>query len=217
MGGRRSGDKANDVTLSHERLLWAAGYARVAGVDEVGLGPWAGPVVAAAAVFPPGTAPIPGVDDSKKLAPEQREALDRQIRAAADVSIGLVEVEELDALGVHAAGLEAMRRAVTGLAEPAEFVIVDARTVPGVEVRQAAFVRADAFVFSVASASIVAKVHRDCIMREMESRYPGYGFSRHMGYGTAAHTAALERLGPCAIHRRSFAPIRRHLEAAKSA
>jgi ribonuclease HII len=220
MGRRRGGTEKNtpnDVALSHERLLWAAGYEGVAGVDEVGLGPWAGPVVAAAVVFPPHADPIWGIDDSKKLAAPQRETLGEKIRAVAVVSIGLVDVGDIDSGGVHRAGLEAMRRAVEGLRPEAEFLIVDAREVPEVKIRQAAFVRADSFVYSVAAASIVAKVHRDAIMRDMERRYPGYGFDKHMGYGTAAHTAALESLGPCAIHRRSFAPVRRLLETVKSA
>jgi ribonuclease HII len=205
------GDQApRDHTLSLEALLWDLGYARVAGVDEVGLGPWAGPVVAAAVVFPPRTQVIPGVDDSKKLTPARREALAEGIRATAvGVALGIVEVAELDALGVHAAGLEAMRRAVHGLGEGADYLLVDARRVPDVAMGQTSFVRADTFIYSVAAASIVAKVYRDGLMADMDTRFPGYGFGQHMGYGTAAHLEALERLGPCEIHRRSFAPVRR--------
>jgi len=206
-------DAPRDHTLSLETLLWDLGYARVAGVDEVGLGPWAGPVVAAAVVFPPRTRLIPGVDDSKKLTPARREALAAEIRSsAAGVALGIVEVAELDALGVHDAGLEAMRRAVRGLAAGPDYLLVDARRVPDVEMGQTSFVRADAFIYSVAAASIVAKVYRDALMLEMDARFPGYGFGQHMGYGTAAHLEALERLGPCEIHRRSFAPVRRVLE-----
>ena len=203
-------DAPRDHTLSLETLLWDLGYGRVAGVDEVGLGPWAGPVVAAAVVFPMRTRVIPGIDDSKKLTPARREALAAEIRAAAaGVSLGIVEVSELDALGVHDAGLEAMRRAVERLGPGPDYLLVDARRVPAVGMGQTSFVRGDAFIYSVAAASIVAKVYRDRLMAEMDGRFPGYGFGQHMGYGTAAHLEALERLGPCEIHRRSFAPVQR--------
>jgi ribonuclease HII len=208
-GGRAQVDSA---TLSHERVLWDAGIVRVAGVDEVGLGPWAGPVVAAAVIFPRGGRIIAGIDDSKKLTPGKRAQLAHEIRLhAADVSLGVVEVEEVDERGVHHAGLEAMRRAVTGLAPAADHLLVDARHIPDVEVPQSAFVRADAFIYSVAAASIVAKVHRDAIMCDLDGEFPGYGFARHMGYGTASHLAALRALGPCRVHRRSFSPVRRAL------
>ena len=206
----KNADGPRDHTLSLETLLWDLGYARVAGVDEVGLGPWAGPVVAAAVVFPPRTRVIPGVDDSKKLTPARREELAVAIRGcAAGVALGTVEVAELDAIGVHNAGLEAMRRAVTALGPAPHYLLVDARCVPDVAMGQTSYVRADAFIYSVAAASIVAKVYRDALMLEMDGRFPNYGFGQHMGYGTAAHLAALERLGPCEIHRRSFAPVRR--------
>jgi ribonuclease HII len=213
----KSDDAPRDHTLSLETLLWDLGYARVAGVDEVGLGPWAGPVVAAAVVFPARTRVIPGVDDSKKLTPTRRQELAVAIRdCAAGVALGTVEVGELDAIGVHDAGLEAMRRAVTGLGPAADYLLVDARRVPNVAMGQTSFVRADAFIYSVAAASIVAKVYRDALMLEMDGRFPGYGFGQHMGYGTAAHLAALERLGPCEIHRRSFAPVRRVVAGERS-
>jgi ribonuclease HII len=200
--------------LRLERLLWDLDYVAVAGVDEVGLGPLAGPVVAAAVVFPRGCAPIEGVDDSKKLSARRRENLDAVIRErAAAMSLGVVEVDEVDGLGVHEAGLEAMRRAVVGLSPAADFLLVDARRVPRVSTRQSAYVKGDSFIFSVAAASIVAKVYRDGIMRAMETRFPGYGFGQHMGYGTASHMTALECLGPCPIHRRSFEPVRRLLGA----
>jgi len=206
----KGNEARRDYTLSLETLLWDLGYERVAGVDEVGLGPWAGPVVAAAVVFPPRARILSGVDDSKKLTPARREALAAVIReAAAELALGVVEVAELDDLGVHDAGLEAMRRAVTRLRAAPDYLLVDARRVPDVEVGQTSFVRADAFIYSVAAASIVAKVYRDALMVEMDARFPGYGFGQHMGYGTAAHLEALERLGPCEIHRRSFAPVQR--------
>lgn len=204
---------ARDHTLSLETLLWDLGYMRVGGVDEVGLGPWAGPVVAAAVVFPPGTSVIGGVDDSKKVTPARREVLALEIRErAAAWGIGVVEVPEVDAIGVHNAGLEAMMRAVRALDAPPDYLLVDARRVPNVEMGQTSFVRGDAFIYCVAAASIVAKVHRDALMLEMDARFPGYGFGQHMGYGTATHLEALERLGPCDIHRHSFAPVRRVLD-----
>jgi ribonuclease HII len=177
----------------------------------------AGPVVAAAVVFAPSRErPLP-VADSKKLTASRREALDGAVRERAlAVSLGQVEVEELDRIGVYAAGLEAMRRAVVGLSESGcetDYLLVDARTVPDVDVRQMAYTKADAFIYSVAAASIVAKVHRDSLMRDLDEEFPGYGFGRHMGYGTAAHLDALDRLGPCRVHRRSFDPVRRLLDA----
>jgi len=200
--------------LALERLLWDLGCLHVAGVDEVGIGPLAGPVVAAAVVFPSSLESVLPVADSKKLSAGRREDLNEQIGSTASgLAIGVVEVNELDAMGVHAAGLEAMRRAVQQLAE-VDYLLVDARTVPDVDVRQMAYVKADSFVYSVAAASIVAKVHRDGLMKGFDGEYPGYGFGRHMGYGTAAHMEALDRLGPCPIHRRSFEPIRRRLAAA---
>lgn len=198
--------------LRLERLLWDVGFDRVAGVDEVGLGPLAGPVVAAAVIFAREARPVAGVDDSKKLAPNRRQELNSAIRATcAAVSCGVVDVQELDEMGVHKAGLEAMRRAVSGLSPSADYLLVDARRVPDVAVGQSCYIRGDSFIYSVAAASIVAKVYRDALMRNMETRFPGYGFGQHMGYGTAVHIAALERLGPCPIHRRSFKPVRRVL------
>ena len=209
---KRGGGDAQ-AWLRLERLLWDLGFTSVAGVDEVGLGPLAGPVVAAAVVFPPGSEPL-DVADSKTLSPARREALDVAIRdRAAALAVGVVGVADLDEMGVHEAGVEAMRRAVTSLDPPADYLLVDARRVPGVDVGQSAYVKGDSFIHGVAAASIVAKVYRDRIMVKMDRRYPGYGFSRHMGYGTAAHMNALGRLGPCEIHRRSFAPVRRSAEA----
>jgi ribonuclease HII len=201
-----------EAMIRLEHLLWDLGFRLVAGVDEAGLGPLAGPVVAGAVVFPADASPIPGVDDSKKLTASRRDELDRAIRdGCLAAACGIVEVEEIDRIGVHNAGLEAMRRAVEGLAVAPEYLLVDARRVPGVAMGQSSYIKADSFIYSVSAASILAKVHRDRLMREMEVRFPGYGFGQHMGYGTTAHMAALERLGPCPIHRRSFEPVRRLL------
>lgn len=196
------------VLLRTERALWATGITRVAGVDEVGVGPLAGPLVAAAVVVPP-TMRLRGVDDSKRLRPALREELAGRIRAEAlAVSLGVVDVEEIDRLNVYRATLEAMRRAVAGLAVVPEHVVVDARTIPGIDLPQTAIVRGDSRSFAVAAASIVAKVARDEMMRDLDRDYPDYGFADNAGYGTAAHLAALARQGPCPAHRRSFAPVR---------
>lgn len=189
------------------RRLVREGARHVAGVDEVGMGPLAGPIVAGAVVF--GSRPeLPGLDDSKKLSREARERLDREIRAQA-VALSIAEVwpEEIERLNVYRAGLEAMRRAVAGLASTPDHLLVDARTIPGVRPPQTALVHGDALDGSIAAAAIVAKVHRDALMRKLGERHPGYGFERHMGYATVDHLAALRRLGPAPVHRRSFAPV----------
>jgi ribonuclease HII len=200
-----------------ERLLWDTGYYHVAGVDEVGVGPLAGPLVAAAVVYPPGSQPL-AVADSKVLSAARRVQLDGQIRAGAEsIGIGRVEVARLDEIGVYKAGLEAMRLAVEQLLPLADYLLVDARRIPGVEQGQSAYKKGDTFIYSVASASIVAKVYRDALMLDAGKRFPGYGFERHMGYGTAEHMAALAELGPCRIHRRSFEPVRKALAGVATA
>ena len=207
---RRKRPASNDSALSHERLLWDLGFASVAGVDEVGLGPLAGPVVAAAVVFPPRCNALDGVDDSKKLTPTKREELSARVReCAAAITLGVVDVGEVDRMGVYEAGLEAMRRAVTALMPAADYLLVDARRVPAIETRQSSYIRGDAIIYSIGAASIVAKVYRDGLMRAFDADFPGYGFADHMGYGTANHLEALSRLGPCELHRRSFEPVRR--------
>ena len=193
--------------LRHERALWAQGLTRVAGVDEVGVGPLAGPLVAAAVILPPECA-VRGIDDSKKVPPARREALRVEIEACAiAVAIGIVEVGDVDRLNTYWASIEAMRRAVAALPVAPQQVLIDARHIPGLAVPQVALVKGDARSYSIAAASIIAKVRRDAMMTALEERYPGYGFARHMGYGTAEHLAALARLGPCPAHRRSFQPV----------
>jgi ribonuclease HII len=189
------------------RSLQRTGLRFVAGVDEVGMGPLAGPVVAAAVILPD-RVDLPGLDDSKRLDRQQRETLAAAVREQAlALHVGEVAVEEIDRLNIYRAGLEAMRRAVLGLAPAPDHVLVDARTIPGVAPPQTALVGGDGRDGSVAAASIVAKVHRDALMRELDARHPGYGFARHKGYATRAHLHALRRLGPCPIHRRSFSPV----------
>lgn len=203
-------------TLEVERRLWGAGSSLVAGVDEVGMGPLAGPVVAAAAVFPrptpdraaegglPATFPA-GVRDSKTLTPKARERLEPAIRAAAaGIGIGVVEVGEIDRLNIYQAGLKAMRLAVARLPTPPDHVLLDGRRLPDYPSPQTAFPKGDRDVYSIAAASIVAKTYRDRLMIELDRRYPEYGFARHKGYATVAHREALRRCGPCPAHRRSF-------------
>lgn len=200
-----------------EEELRAAGIERIAGVDEVGMGPLAGPVVAAAVVLPADFRPS-GLDDSKRLSRAARERLDREIRAAAiDWAIGSVEADEIDRIDIHRAGLLAMRRALEGLRRTPQLALVDARHVPGIELPQRAFIGGDARVGSIAAASIVAKVWRDARMCELDRRHPGYGFARNAGYGTAEHLRALDALGPTGVHRRSFAPVRAALRAGGAA
>jgi len=192
--------------LTSEQALWQEGHRHVAGVDEVGVGPLAGPVVAAAVVFPPGLG-LKGVDDSKRLLPERRLELAETIRLRATCwSVASVEADEIDRLNVYRAALEAMRRAVCGLSTCPDYVLVDARTIPDIPHRQRAIVDGDALCHAIAAASILAKCARDAIMVAHETSFPGYGFAAHKGYATAEHKEALRRLGPCLIHRRSFTP-----------
>jgi ribonuclease HII len=187
--------------------LYVQGFKAIAGVDEVGVGPLAGPVVAAAVILPE-EVNLPLVNDSKKLKPAQREKLSFAIHEQAiAVSIGSVSPEEIDSRNIFQASLEAMRRAVEGLNPAPDYCLVDARTIPRVTVPQQGLIHGDAIDASIASASIVAKVFRDRLMQDFDVQYPGYGFGRHMGYGTAQHLEALERLGASPIHRRSFGPV----------
>ncbi|HEX2484300.1 MAG TPA: ribonuclease HII [Myxococcota bacterium] len=189
------------------RALFRDGARAVAGVDEVGMGPLAGPVVACAVVLPE-RVHLPGLDDSKRLVSAERERLAAAIRASA-VSVGVAEVwpEEIDRRNIYRAGLEAMRRAVAALAVAPDHVLVDARTIPDLAVAQTALVGGDARDGSIAAASIVAKVHRDALMLQLDAEYPGYGFAQHKGYATASHLRILRRRGPSPIHRRSFTPV----------
>ncbi len=194
--------------LLWERRLWAQGLRLVAGCDEVGVGPLAGPVVAAAVVIPPDPQ-LSGIDDSKSLTARQRERLACALQEhALGIGVGVVEPEEVDRINVLGAALEAMRRAVNALPIRPEHLLVDARTVPGIDIPQTPIVDGDAKSYAVAAASIVAKVRRDTLMRQWHQRYPHYGFDRNVGYGTPEHLEALARYGPCPLHRRSFAPVR---------
>jgi ribonuclease HII len=190
-----------------ELVLWKSGVRDIAGVDEVGIGPLAGPVVAAAVVFPPQT-DIAGVDDSKRLDAATRAHLALTIRAkASGIGIGMASVAEIDRINIYHAGLLAMRRAVEALPRPPQHVLVDARTVPGVDVPQNKFDKGDGINFTIAAASIIAKTERDGMMEALDREHPGYGFATHKGYGTPEHREALLRLGPSAVHRMSFPVI----------
>jgi ribonuclease HII len=192
----------------YERMAGAMGYQVVAGVDEVGMGPLAGPVVGGAVVLPVGVR-MPGLDDSKLLTPAERERLDTLIRRrAVAVSVCAVDHTQVDRLGLQRARHLATAGAVAGLAVPAEYLLVDAWDVPDAPLPQMAVVRGDRTCASIMAASIVAKVARDSAMVDYDHLYPGYGFAEHKGYATPAHRAAIRRLGPSPIHRTSWAPFR---------
>jgi ribonuclease HII len=199
--------------LEFETPLWAAGLERIAGVDEAGVGPLAGPVVAAAVILPRGLRPR-GLDDSKQLDEPARDRLAAELKAGAVAwGVGVASHHEVDSLNVYQAGLLAMRRAVEALSPAPQHLLVDARRVPGVPWPQQGIVKGDARSLSIAAASVIAKTTRDALMVEAEARFPGYGFARHKGYGSPEHLEALKRLGPCELHRRSFAPVREALGA----
>ena len=184
------------------------GFSVVAGLDEVGLGPLAGPAVAGAVVLRVGDR-LPGLNDSKQLKADERERLDRVIRRRAVAwAVGSVGPEEIDRRGLTHARQEAMRVAVGGLGVSAEYLLVDAWDVPDLPLPQLCVVKGDSTCASIMAASIVAKVYRDRLMIEYDRQYPGYGFAGHKGYATPSHKRALRELGPSPIHRMSWAPIR---------
>lgn len=194
--------------LQFESALWAEGVVHVAGVDEAGMSPLAGPVAAAAVIFAPGSR-IPGVDDSKKLDAATRDRLAVEIKARAVAwSVAFAEVEEIDRINIYWAGLLAMRRAVEGLSVAPQHILLDARRLKELETPQQAIVNGDAKSLTIAAASILAKTARDALMCKLHAQYPGYGFSKHKGYPVRDHYGALQRLGASPVHRRSFAPVR---------
>jgi ribonuclease HII len=194
--------------MRHERELRLSGFRRIAGIDEVGRGCLAGPVVAAAVILPDRHR-IKGIRDSKVLPRARREALYELILDRAEgVGVGCVEVEVIDRINILQATKLAMREALERLPEPPDHLLIDALSLRDVELPQRPIIDGDAISASIAAASIVAKVTRDRICDEIDRRFPGYGFARNKGYGTRRHVDALLREGPCAWHRRSFAPIR---------
>ncbi len=193
-------------TFSRESELIAQGFT-VCGVDEAGRGPWAGPVVAAAVILDPGSIPA-GLNDSKKLTEAKREALFTPIMQAASVGVGIISAARIDDLNILKATYAAMAGAVAALPRPATIALIDGNRAPPLTCRCETIVGGDAKSLSIAAASIIAKVTRDRLLHDLDRQYPDYGFAAHKGYGTAAHAAALQRLGPCPEHRKSFAPIR---------
>ena len=198
--------------LHFERLARGNNYVAVAGVDEAGRGPLAGPVVAAAVILPEHF-DLPGLTDSKKLSPAKRTTLFPLIRSQARaVGLGVVSAQEIDEINILQATLKAMRLAVGRLKIPADFLLVDGITPIPLSLPQKTLKKGDSRSLSVAAASVVAKVVRDRMMVGYERRIPGYGFAGHKGYGSADHLAAIARLGPSLQHRRSFGGVREHLE-----
>ena len=194
--------------LRYENLLWSTGVVHVAGVDEAGMSPIAGPVSAAAVIFAPGVR-IPGVNDSKKLDAASRDRLAVAIKETAIAwSVGFAEVEEIDTINIYWAGLLAMRRAVEGLSCTPEHILIDARRLKELAIPQQPIVKGDSKSLTIAAASILAKTARDALMCRLDVRYPGYGFAKHKGYPVREHLLALGTLGASAVHRRSFAPVR---------
>jgi ribonuclease HII len=194
-----------------ERKALKEGFVAIAGVDEAGCAPLAGPVVAAAVILDPKRTPR-GINDSKKLTPEAREDLYGAITGRAQWAVGIADVARIDTDNILNARLWAMARAVEALGLAPDLVLVDGNRAPGIACRCRTVIGGDGISLSIAAASIIAKVTRDRLMRALDADCPGYGFARHKGYGTPAHQAALARLGPSPHHRRSFAPVRLLLE-----
>ncbi len=184
----------------------------VAGIDEAGRGPWAGPVVAAAVILNPGAIPE-GLDDSKVLSERERERLFAAITASAQVGVGVTDVTAIDAMNILAATFQAMQTAIAALETMPRLALVDGNRAPALPCATRCLVKGDARSPAIAAASIIAKVTRDRIMAELDKAHPGYGWDRNKGYGTKAHATALEALGPTAQHRRSFKPVARVIEA----
>jgi ribonuclease HII len=203
--------------LTFEQDLWSSGLRYAAGLDEAGRGAWAGPVAAAAVILPVAVLPaanglmerLAGVRDSKQMSPRARAFWAGEIRAAAaGWGIGFASHAEIDALGILAATRLAMQRALETCALAADHLLIDALRLPDIPLPQTALIKGDARSLSIAAASVLAKTARDGLLTALDETYPGYGFARHKGYGTAVHREAIERLGPCPIHRMSFAPLR---------
>ena len=208
---RSEGQRLRNL-LKFENELYEQGHTLIAGCDEAGMAPLAGPVVAAAVILERGYR-LRGLDDSKKIVDEQKRG-ELAVRIKADAvcwSVGIASVEEIDTLNIYHAGLLAMRRAVLGLAQAPHFVLVDARKIPDYDVPQRGIIHGDALSLSIAAASIIAKTTRDAMMDEMDAKYPGYGFKSHKGYPTPLHCRLLQEMGAVEIHRRSFARVRQAL------
>lgn len=206
---KRMGDLFNDVMLEDSADL-------IAGVDEAGRGPLAGPVVAAAVILDP-MRPIAGLKDSKQLTEETREQLAPIIKEwALDWSVAHATVEEIDELNILQATMLAMKRAVAGLTVRPNLVLVDGNRVPHLDIAVNAVVGGDETVAAISAASIIAKTTRDHWLMDLDRQYPEYGFAKHKGYGTAEHMAAIEKYGPLPVHRKSFGPIKKLIEMRKA-
>lgn len=195
-------------TLKHENALRKTGLQRIAGIDEAGRGPLAGPVVAAAVILPAGFRHAI-VDDSKKLTPEQRDETYAALVSRSDITwaVAIVEHDEIDRINIHRASHEAMRRAVHALSALPEHALIDGRPVRPFPIPHTALVKGDGLSKSIAAASIIAKVTRDRIMIRADAEFPSYGFARHKGYATELHIERLKTHGPCPIHRKTFLPV----------
>ena len=201
-------------SMEEEERLYQQGYRLIAGIDEVGRGCIAGPVVAAAVIlpFPADIYWLSLVRDSKQLSPSKRQVIYKLIQETdIPVGLGMVSNTEIDELGIVKATQMAMIQAVENLPVTPEYLLIDAMTLPGISIPQKSIIHGDGLSLSIASASIMAKVSRDQFMVEQDSLYPGYGLARHKGYGTREHISKLEELGPCPIHRLTFAPVWRYL------
>ena len=197
--------------LAYERAWWAEGRV-VAGLDEAGRGAWAGPVVAGAVILPPEPerllASLAGVDDSKRLTPAARDRLYDRIRSVAATGVGVIPASTIDEIGILNATYRAMAAALAALPDTPDALLIDHIPRPLGDWEQIRLVRGESASMSIAAASIIAKVHRDRLMVELDAQYPGYGFARHKGYGTKQHRQAIAELGPTAVHRTSWAPFR---------
>jgi len=204
---QRAEEQRIQELLTEEKKLWEKGFLYVAGLDEVGRGPLAGPVMAAACILP-ARFDLPGLNDSKKLSESKREKLSEQIQSQAlGYAVGSAEPAEIDALNILQATKLAMKRAVEGLKVRPHFLLIDALELPQIKIPQKGIIRGDSLSASIAAASILAKVTRDRWMTELHKLYPEYGFYRNKGYGTKEHLEALKAYGPCPLHRRSFSPV----------
>ena len=194
--------------MQYEKKALAEGFCRVCGIDEAGRGPLAGPVVAAAVILPPGFT-LPGLTDSKQLSARRREALFEQLMQSPDVQKGVAQatVEEIDCLNILRATHLAMARAAQSLDPPPGICLIDGLPVPGFPIAARSIVKGDAHCLSIAAASVIAKVTRDHIMRELHAQFPQYGWDHNAGYGTAQHLKAINEYGITSHHRRSFAPV----------
>lgn len=195
--------------LEFERQCWGRGFLRVAGVDEAGRGPWAGPVVAACVVLPFPVSGWEGLDDSKKLSPSRREYwFARLHESGSDIGVGLADAMTVDRINILQATFLAMRRAWEALKTPPDFLLIDGNQCPPSDVKVSPIVKGDSRSLSIAAASVIAKVTRDRLMDGYAALFPQWGFERHKGYGTAMHLQAIRTHGLCELHRRSYAPIR---------